>query len=159
MTYKEEKTWFATHAPAAVAAMKTYGVPASITLAQGALESDWGKSKLALAPNNNFFGIKAKQGADYAEFKTTEFVGGKSERILAKFARYEGVDQSFDQHAKLLATLACYRPAMSVASDSLAFALRLQGVYATDPGYAKKLAKLINDYNLLQYDGQAKEAA
>jgi len=160
LTYKLKLAFIAQIAPLAQASQAKYGVPASVTIAQAILESRWGESLLTVKCNN-FFGIKARAGEDYCEFHTTEFrngPGGKKEarRELARFRKFRSAQESFDRHAQLLASLGRYQAAMAVASDPLVFAARLQQCgYATDPQYAVKLADLIGDFDLTQYDSCA----
>lgn len=141
--------------PAAQAAQRKWGVPASVTIAQAILESGWGQSALARQANN-FFGIKATAHADsgsYTEFPTTEFVDGRRVSEIAKFARYPSPTGSFDAHAVLLALTERYQPAMAVRNDAGAFASELQICgYSTNPAYGSELRSLIQLYDLSQYD-------
>jgi flagellum-specific peptidoglycan hydrolase FlgJ len=145
--------------PAAQAAQRKWGIPASVTIAQSILESSnqlgWGQSQLAREANN-YFGIKAEHLAKpgtYVEFPTKEYVHGKIQVEEADFARYEDVNGSFEAHAKLLAVAQRYRPAMAVAKDPEAFARQLQLCdYSTNPTYASGLTHLISLYDLTQYD-------
>src|SRR3954467_700050 len=119
MTPGQKRVWIEHYAPMAQASAATTGVPASITLAQAILESNWGCSGLALQCNN-FFGIKARhlKGVaieDYKEFLTTEYdAGGKPHAEEADFARFKSVQESFDRHAQLLSCAQRYRRAMAV---------------------------------------------
>lgn len=144
---------------AAQAAQKAWGVPASITLAQWRLESDWGKH-MPLGSNNPF-GIKAKKADKFVEAYTHEFDKKQNKMILvkAKFRKFDSLAEAFDYHGKLLATLKAYRPAMAVANDPNAFADKLTGVYATDPAYGGKLKKVIAAYHLDQYDQSDRKGA
>jgi flagellar protein FlgJ len=158
--------------PAAQASQRKYDVPASVTIAQAILESSnaagWGKSRLALEANN-YFGIKATHFNDpesYVEFVTHEYLKNHIETIEAKFAKYDNPAESFDAHARLLATAHRYTPAMACCHDSEAFCIQLQKCgYSTNPSYGVTLAKLIHDYDLTQYDvppedpAQAQEVA
>jgi flagellum-specific peptidoglycan hydrolase FlgJ len=141
--------------PAAQASAKTFGVPASVTLAQWVFESSWGTSKLALQANN-FFGIKARQGNlpdSYVEMPTAEYEAGKRVIIEAHFRKYESAIESFDDHAFLLAESPRYKPAMDAAKDPAKFAQMLQACgYSTNPNYAAELVDAIRDYNLTEYD-------
>ena len=141
--------------PAAIATMKTSGVPASITLAQAIVESGWGNTALARKANN-YFGIKALAHAcpdDYIAFSTSEFVDGRQTTIMARFARYQSPQESFAAHAHLLSAAPRYAPAMAVRTDPAKFAAELQACgYSTNPDYATGLMKLVDQYNLTQYD-------
>ena len=145
--------------PAAQAAQRKYDVPTSVTVAQAILESSnalgWGQSQLAKEANN-FFGIKAtdlKDPEHYIELPTHEYIHNHLDLVEAKFARYEDPAESFDAHARLLAIAHRYMPAMACCHDPEGFCIRLQQCgYSTSPSYGVTLAKLINDYDLIQYD-------
>ena len=135
---------------AAVASRKRWAVPASITIAQWAVESAWGAS---MPPDsNNPFGIKATDQDPAVESLTREVVDGKSITIVAKFRRFDSLTQAFDLHGRLLATAPPYVPAMKVKDDPEAFADALTGVYATDPNYGLTLKWVIRNYGLTVYD-------
>jgi flagellum-specific peptidoglycan hydrolase FlgJ len=166
----QQNAFLKTVVPAAQAAQKKWGVPASVTIAQAILESSnqlgWGQSQLAREAHN-YFGIKAvdlTNPENYIELPTHEFIGGAEELVEAAFARYEEPAESFDAHGRLLATAKRYAPAMAVRNDPIAFAAQLQhGGYSTSPTYASSLWKLIQAYDLTQYDlppdGGAAQAA
>lgn len=151
MTQQQESFIKATGAAAQLSA-KQYGVPASITIAQAIIESGWGQTQLAVKANN-YFGVKAVQGQEYVEYRTTEFIKGVEEHPLADFAKYETVAGSFAAHAKLLATVPRYAPAMKVAKDPAAFAAAIKACgYSTAPDYDTKLMALVSEFNLTQFD-------
>ncbi|QNI34515.1 glucosaminidase domain-containing protein [Alloacidobacterium dinghuense] len=141
---------------------KTYGVPASITLAQAILESGWGKSSLA-QKCNNFFGVKAVAHATpdtYEEFPTIEFVDGRKTSVMAQFAKYPSPTLGFAAHARLLALAERYKPAMACRSDVEMFAEQLHRCgYSTNPNYAASLMVLVKEFDLTQYDIQPDPAA
>lgn len=153
MTRPDQVAFIARIAPLAQASQKQYGVPASITIAQAIDESGWGQSQLSTKANN-FFGIKARQPGDkYFQFNTEEFEKGQPVRELAKFRAFDSIQDCFDAHARLLACTDLYRPAMADADDPFTFAPKLKDCgYSTDPEYAKKLAALITEFRLTQYD-------
>jgi len=122
---------------AAKASEEKYGIPASVTLAQFALES--GNGAHMPAGSNNPFGIKAKPGQAYVEAQTNEFINGRMQRVTQRFAKFDSLADAFDAHAKLLATAAPYAAARAHADDPKAFANALTGTYATDPMYGAKL--------------------
>jgi flagellum-specific peptidoglycan hydrolase FlgJ len=147
--------------PAAQAAQRKWGVPASVTIAQAILESGWGNSALARVANN-YFGIKAVANAavgNYAEFPTTEFVDGRRVAALARFARYASPTASFNAHAVLLALTSRYKPAMA-AQGPLEYAQTLQRCgYSTNPNYAEMLWELVSEFDLTQFDIQPDDPA
>ena len=135
---------------AAVQSKMKWSVPASITIAQWAVESAWGAS---MPPDsNNPFGIKAVGDQPAVESRTREVVSGESITINAKFRKFETLAEAFDQHGKLLATAPVYKPAMAKKDDPEAFADALTGVYATDPQYGTTLKWVINTYNFTLHD-------
>jgi hypothetical protein len=135
---------------AAQASRKRWSVPASVTMAQWAVESAWGAS---MPPDsNNPFGIKALPSEPSVESPTREVMDGKSVVIDAKFRKFDSLTQAFDLHGKLLATAQPYKPAMQVADNPDAFADALTGVYATDPQYGLTLKWVIHNYGWTQYD-------
>lgn len=127
---------------AAKAAEAKTGIPASVTYAQWALESGYGKH--TPAGSNNPFGIKARHGQPYVEALTTEVIGGKSQQVMARFAKYASLGAAFAAHANLLATAPAYANARRNEGDPYAFANALTGTYATDPLYGAKLAAIMS---------------
>lgn len=137
-------------ADAAVASRKRWTVPASVTVAQWAVESAWGGS---MPPgSNNPFGIKAAGTQPSVDSPTREVINGENVTITAKFRVFESLTQAFDEHGRLLATAAPYKEAMKHASEPEAFADALTGVYATDPNYGVTLKWVMQNYGLSQYD-------
>ena len=135
---------------AAVASKVKWSVPASVTLAQWAIESAWGAS---MPPDsNNPFGIKAVGDQPAVESATREVVGGENITIQAKFRKFESITEAFDLHGRLLATAPVYKPAMAKKDDPEAFADALTGVYATDPSYGTTLKYVIKTYNFDIHD-------
>ena len=137
--------------PYALYTQRLTGIPASVTLAQAALESGWGKH----APGNNFFGIKGKGPAGSQWLMTSEFRNGKNVRTRAEFRRYHDPLQSFLDHAKVISEGRYLRHAMQHTQSAEAFVHALQSGkrrYATDPGYSEKIMSLIHRYQLEKYD-------
>lgn len=126
------------------------GVPASITLAQAALESSWG----ARAPGNNLFGIKADKGWKGATvaIPTHEIVKGARVDIVDQFRAYSSWLDSMVDHAKFLLANPRYRDCFKQI-DGAGWARALQAAgYATDPEYANKLIAIMRGRNLAFYD-------
>jgi len=132
------------------ASQKTWKIPAAITLAQWALESNWGKAMPS--GSNNPFGIKAGAGEPYVEAHTREVLQGKDVTIKAKFKKFASIDDAFDQHGRLLATASPYAHARTFSRDQDKFADALTGVYATDPTYGTVLKRIMKSNDLYQYD-------
>lgn len=142
-------------------AMKTqvkYGVPSSITIAQAAIESRWGDSKLSKQANN-FFGIRANKGytGDVFNIDTNEFINGQYiTDALAAFRAYVSPAQSFTDHAKFLLQNKRYNSLFD-SEDSTKWAEGLQKAgYATAPNYADTIKTVIRQNNLTDYDKKAK---
>ena len=131
-------------------------MPASITVAQAILESDWGRSTLATAASN-YFGIKAMGGLgnDGVVWLSTDEYGadGQEYETISPFRAYRTLTDSIVDHDRLLTDLSRYAPAMQAANDPRQFAqLLTQGGYSTDPSYADKLIALMDRYNLYSLD-------
>ena len=129
---------------------ETWGVPASITLAQFILESDWGLRHMGVY---NFFGIKdLKWDPGFKNMTTKEYEHGKWITIETPFEDFDSVEHCFEVHGRLIAKSRYYIQAMRVKMFPDAFAVALTGVYATDPNYGTKLIQLMIKYDLYQYD-------
>jgi LysM repeat protein len=136
------------------------GVPASVTIAQAIHESDWGISKLAREANN-YFGIKAtsKSAADVYWIATWEVVDGEDVMVQAPFQAYQSLEDSFADHGRFFLRNPRYAAARLVANDPRKFAQAIADAgYATDPAYATKLIRLMDQYDLYQYDAPASES-
>ncbi|MBR8409838.1 glucosaminidase domain-containing protein [Burkholderia cenocepacia] len=133
-------------APAAQACAKRTGVPASVTVAQAALESSWGRR----APGMNLFGIKADaswRGPVTSQI-THEVVNGETISITARFRAYSDWEGSIDDHAAFLTGNPRYRPAFAFKDGpNFARAIAKAG-YATDPLYADKLIAIMSTRGL-----------
>lgn len=127
------------------------GIPASVTLAQFALESAWG-TKLSAAFNP--FGIKARPGEPQSVANTREErPDGTSYYINAGFRKFASFDEAFEAHGKLLGTAKVYAKARAKLPDPNAFADALTGVYATANNYGAVLKSIMRSQNLYQYNG------
>lgn len=137
------------YAHIAVSEQAKFGIPASITLAQGLLESGAGKSELALKSNNHF-GIKCHTGW------TGERTYHDDDAEQECFRKYKNVSESYDDHSLFLTSRPRYADLFSLkATDYKGWAHGLKKAgYATDPNYANKLIKIIEDYGLHQLDTQ-----
>ncbi|MCC7244126.1 MAG: glucosaminidase domain-containing protein [Saprospiraceae bacterium] len=133
--------------PIAQKEMAQFRIPASISLAQGLIESRAGTSKLA-KNNNNHFGIKCfsrrcKKGhcSNFTDDTHKDF-----------FRKFESPWESWREHSKLLAS-GRYRRLQKYGSDYRQWAFGLESVgYATDRSYAEKLIGIIQRYNLHRFD-------
>jgi len=131
----------------AIREMKRTGIPASITLAQGMLESDFGRSSLARDANNHF-GIKCHNNWTGAK------VYHDDETRNECFRRYKSAEESFRDHSDYLTTTPRYKPLFSLSSTDYrgwAHGLKKAG-YATNPQYASLLITNIERYGLHNFD-------
>ena len=129
--------------------MKDYGIPASIILAQGILESGAGRGDLAKRSNNHF-GIKCHTGWE------GEKVYHDDDAAQECFRKYKDPAESYKDHALFLTGRSRYSSLFQLGKDDYeawAKGLRKAG-YATDPKYPEKLISYIEKYNLHQYDAE-----
>jgi flagellar protein FlgJ len=136
--------------PAARAASLASGFPAGITVAQAALESDWGRSRLAIEAHN-YFGIKAHGAHPWVEFTTTE-VAAAPYTTRARFARYASMAECFADRDALLLRARCYAEARAAMGDPVAFTRALATRWATDPRYAEKVLTIYRAHGLDDLD-------
>lgn len=122
-----------------------FGIPVSITLAQGLLESDAGDSRLTRAANNHF-GVKTFN-------KRVPHVVMKDDSPTDKFKKYDSAWESYRDHSLLLMR-DHYKPLQYLSkTDYVSWAKGLQKAgYATDPQYAAKLIKIIENLQLFKLD-------
>lgn len=127
--------------------MVQYGIPASITLAQGILESGAGRSALS-KKSNNHFGIKCHKGW------TGQRVFHDDDELQECFRKYKDPKYSFRDHSLFLTQRTRYEGLFVYKKNdykSWAKGLRNAG-YATDPKYPQKLINIIETYQLYSYD-------
>lgn len=137
---------------AAVADMLKTGVPASITLAQGMYESDYGNSRLATEANNHF-GIKCHKEWNGPTFHKDDDAPNEC------FRKYEDVLHSYDDHSYFLRSRERYHFLFNLdVTDYKGWSHGLKKAgYATNPQYASKLIDLIEKYKLYEYDQQGEK--
>lgn len=131
----------------AIAQMNANGIPASITLAQGILESADGNSPLARYANNHF-GIKC-----HSDWKGETFTQD-DDRTNECFRKYDNAEESFRDHSIFLSTRSNYRNLFTLSTTDYkgwAHGLKSAG-YATNPQYAYLLIQIIEDNRLYEYD-------
>lgn len=131
----------------AVEQMQKYGIPASITLAQGLLESGAGQSLLATKANNHF-GIKVGTGW-YGPYMLKD-----DDLRDEKFRVYSNAVESYEDHSLFLKNRTRYSQLFRLRKDDYrgwAHGLKAAG-YATNPQYAYKLIEIIERYGLAKYD-------
>ncbi|MBC6348746.1 MULTISPECIES: glycoside hydrolase family 73 protein [Lactobacillus] len=153
---RQHKAFIREIGPIAKEVDKSFDLLPSITIAQACLESDYGKSDLS-QKYNNLFGVKGNNPNTSAVLKTKEFEKGKWIEIKARFQIYDSYEASIRAHARLFQKGTTwdakqYRHVLAAKNyEAQAHALVKDG-YATDPDYADKLIKLIEEYNLDRFD-------
>ena len=134
------------------------GVLPSITAAQAILESGWGSSELAKAPNNNLFGIKDSEDwhGEIVTVPTQEYVNGDYITVNAAFRKYASWNDSVVDHAKFFTSTEWrknnYRKVVNETDYHIATQELKNAGYATDPSYPGKLIRLIEAYKLYEWD-------
>ena len=131
---------------------------ASVMIAQAIVESGWGQSALAQAPNYNLFGIKGSYNGQTVYMNTKEFLNGQYVTKNEPFRQYPSYAESFQDNANVLKTTSfggsyyytgAWKSNTTSYTDATAW---LTGRYATAPNYATVLNRVIAQYNLTQYD-------
>ena len=134
------------------------GILPSITAAQAILESGWGNSGLAKAPNHNLFGIKNSDDwtGETVTVPTQEYVNGEYITVNAAFRKYVSWNDSVVDHAKFFTGTEWrrnnYRKVVNETDYRIAAQELKNAGYATDPSYAGKLIRLIEAYKLYEWD-------
>lgn len=154
----EQKNFIKKVGALASADMKKSGVLASLTVAQAILESAWGKSELATG-GNALFGIKATKswkGKVYCK-DTKECYDGVNlvDVKNAAFRAYDSWEESVEDHSAFLKANKRYKEVIGETDYKKACEAIKAAGYATDPDYVEKLVKLIEDYELTEFDGAA----
>ena len=130
----------------AIEQMHEYRIPASITLAQGLLESNAGRSRLATEANNHF-GIKV--GGSW----TGPYIIQSDDRPNDRFRKYKSARESYVDHSKFLQQKRYQGLYQLGRTDYKGWARGLKAAgYATNPAYAESLIRVIEMYNLQQFD-------
>lgn len=144
--------------PIATAIHAAYDIPASVTVAQSILESNWGRSKLSV-DERNYFGFKCVTPTSpgpialrCARYPTTECIPAPCHPVDAYFRSYASIDDSFRDYGRLLTTSSNYAAALPVRDDPDAFIRAVARKYATDPEYANKVIRLMDSYDLRRFD-------
>ena len=151
-TWKTEDQYIQKFAHFAVEEMEKYKIPASITLAQGLLETGGGQSILA-QQGNNHFGIKCKENWTGKTMKYTDDAPNECFRV------YDDPKQSYEDHSVFLVNRPFYRGLFDLdPKDYKAWAHGLKKAgYATNPKYAYILISKIEKYRLFEFDNVKKE--
>lgn len=133
------------YAEYAMEQMRRYGIPASITLAQGIIESADGQSTLAKTANNHF-GVKGAYNGNY--------VLANDDKPNEHFKKYDNVGQSYEDHSKVLMASRYQRHVGKLSPDDYrGWAAGIQrGGYATAKNYSSTLVSVIEGANLQRFD-------
>mgnify|MGYP001244125904 CR=1 FL=1 len=141
----------------AVRAGHKYGIFPSVILAQACIESNWGQSELAYK-DNNYFGIKGSFHGNSVNYSTTEYYSTGKTAINANFAKYPSIQAGINANAYLIRNGVNWNPriysgAWRANAKTFYQATNCLGEnYATSPVYAKTLDKVIQVYDLNQFD-------
>lgn len=148
--YASKKDYIETWKEEAINQMNLYQIPASITLAQAVLESQYGNSKLSTEANNHF-GIKCHKW-------TGETFIQDDDRKNECFRKYSNAKESFKDHSEFLKYRSRYAQLFELKmTDYKAWAKGLKKCgYATNPKYANLLIDIIEKYQLYKYDYPSK---
>ena len=131
--------------PYAEKAAKELGVPASILLAQSALETGWGNKVIQHGngeSSHNLFGIKADKrwNGPYVNVSSLEYVNGEAKREFSNFKVYDSYQHSFEDYVDFIKSNDRYRTALKNSANGEHYIKALQEAgYATDPQYANKV--------------------
>ena len=138
------------YAEYAMEQMRRYGIPASVTLAQGIIESANGKSTLAETANNHF-GVKGTFNGAY--------VVANDDKLNEKFKKCDNVGQSYEDHSKVLMASRYQQYVSSLSPDDYkGWAAGIKkGGYATDSNYVSTIVGVIEGNNLQKYDQMVME--
>ncbi|RKP50499.1 glycoside hydrolase family 73 protein [Trinickia fusca] len=141
--------FIASLAPAARASAENTRIPASFVVAEGALESGWGTSRLAVE-GFNLFGVKADASwhGPVLAMPTREYLGGQWVMVPANWRKYGDWLGSITDHASFLLENPRYQPAFACTSGAAFAEAIAKAGYATDPQYAAKIASIIGTHGL-----------
>lgn len=136
--------------PQAQKEAKRAGIPASLTLAQAIIESDWGRSILA-TKGYNFFGIKGDYLGNSITKNTGEFIGGQAIRVDAAFRSYPDLITGLQDHSNFLRRSHYHK--VWYQTDYVRACMEVADAgYATSPTYSSTLINCIKAYQLYRYD-------
>ena len=127
----------------------SYGLFASVCVAQAALESGWGQYIIG---KYNLFGRKWGGSGAYIEQTTQEYEEGEWITIVDKFQDYDSLDAALADWCVLITEEPVYAPCLQYLNDREGFVAVLGPIYATDPDYAEKIMSIISSYSLAVLD-------
>lgn len=135
--------------PAARQVCREYDLPASVCVAQGALESGWGRYVIG---EYNLFGRKWNGSGTYIEKTTEEYIDNDWQIITAKFQDYSSLEEAIADWCVLITEEPVYASCLDYRRDVESFVRTLGPVYATDPDYAEKVLVTIHANDLTSLD-------
>lgn len=144
-------SFFKEFKPYCIKDMQTSGILASLTAAQGFIESSKGNSGLTTKANN-LFGIKGKYNGQSVNMLTTEYINGIKQRVMADFRKYPSWQESVNDHSSLFNRLSIYKNLRNCQDYEEACMNVQKDGYATAPDYAQTLMKNIKKYKLWMWD-------
>ncbi|MFQ9706557.1 MAG: glycoside hydrolase family 73 protein [Limosilactobacillus pontis] len=136
-----------------------YDLYPSVIIAQAALESNWGTSRLGRAPFHNLFGVKGYFAGQTTNQPTSEYLGGRQLLVVDNFRRYQSDAAALHDYAETLQAPLYRGVHRQYAATYRQATHALQGRYATDPQYEQKLNRLIDGFQLTRYDHRPRHAA
>ena len=142
MSPEEFVAWLA---PTAQMICHQYDLPASVCIAQAALESGWGKYIIG---QFNIFGRKWNGVGKYIEVETEEFYDGQWQTIKARFQDYANLAEAVADWCILITVEPVYRTCLEYRTQVEAFTNIVGPIYATDPEYAAKVLSTITANHL-----------
>lgn len=134
-------------APGAVLGMRETGVPASVTMAQAVLESNWGNSPLA-RDFNNLFNARGEGPAGGAYVPASEAPNGEA----GTFRRYNDIAESAADHGRIIAKTEKYAPLMTLRDRPERFATALGGIWSPNPQYGTTVTRIMRQFDLYRFD-------
>ena len=137
------------HVEAAQKVAAKYDIPASVLLAQSAIESQWGQK----APGNAYFGIKGKApGGASVNIATHGDTAQGHVAIQDNFRAYSDYDEAAEDYGSVITTNKNFAGALLHRKERDKFIDAIAKKYATDPKYASKVKSVIKTNHLDQYD-------
>lgn len=149
-----DKTFLEKFKPMCIRDMQETGILASLTGAQGFIESSKGNSGLTKKANN-LFGIKGFYNGQSVKMWTTEYYNGIPCRIQADFRKYPDWQASVNDHSSLFNRLDRYKNLRGETDYVKACNNVAKDGYATSPTYATTLLEKINMFKLYEWDAEA----
>ena len=152
MAYSD-KTFLDKFKPLAIRYMRETGILASLTGAQGFIESSKGNSGLTKKANN-LFGIKGKCNGESVRMLTTEYYNNVPVKVYADFRKYPDWQASINDHSSLFNRLKRYENLRGETNYVRACNNVAKDGYATSPTYATTLLDTINRYRMFEWDAE-----